>query len=126
MWRYWISSSTGVGRTRSRARLMLLAILPTLLFLGHAIVPGEANHVADSMTTHRSRQDSEEHTRHCHEQIGSCADQPLTSGPGQLLQGQQIQPSALLGQLRMTPVPFHIPAGYIAIPLDPPPQSIVA
>lgn len=126
MRRYWISSSTGIRRTRFRARLMLFAILPTLLFLGHAIVPGEANQATDRVAAHQSEQDGAEHARHCHEQIGSCADQPLTSGPGQLLQGQQIQPSASLGQLRITPASFHIPAGYIAIPLDPPPQSTVA
>ena len=69
-------------RARTRRRLLmlagstltLLAVLPSVIAYDHLLPRG--THADDSAAVHVS---------HCHDGPGSCADSPVTSGPGQML-----------------------------------------
>lgn len=70
--------------------ILLIALLPTLTFLGHwslqidvpgtnlyvVLIPGEPehSHAADS----QEPEDEASHSQHCHTNAGSCSDVPFT------------------------------------------------
>ena len=72
-----------------RAWALLLAFLPTVMFLGHwtfhvdipgtnlyiLIVPGEPTQADSHADAHSA---GENHDRHCHAGVASCSDVPLT------------------------------------------------
>lgn len=80
------------GIARSMAMLMLLlAVLPLVVpvdhIFGHVDVTGP--------------NESAIHAAHCHGSPGSCADAPLTSGPGQLLMSDPLLMSPAMLTVRM-------------------------
>src|SRR5947209_3265125 len=78
--------------SRALALVLLLACTPTLGFLGHwhEILGGETvstgpSQFATLSDTAAAAEERAEHARHCHEDVASCAAQPLPSGLGLLI-----------------------------------------
>lgn len=63
--------------------LALMAIAPSVLPYDHLFATAEDEHTAF-------------HASHCHDTPGSCADAPVTAGPGQILSTEPLLPIAPL------------------------------
>ena len=112
-------------RLRWQSKLLLLAILPTLTFLGHwpvltLSVPGLAlsltiPFVSEETLDHAaaingpvvsSGTDAQEHTQHCHANVATCTDIPFTGGSAFALLGEAVAflgAAAILVALSMRP-----------------------
>ncbi len=81
--------------------LAFLAVLPAVLPYDHLFVQHLA-HDGD-----HAEAASEVHASHCHDTPGSCADAPVTAGPGQMLASGSLVPSpALLSVLLLLALPI--------------------
>ncbi len=112
------------GRTLC-ALALLLALLPTLLFMGHSLRPGtmpidSAAGVIDASATGPAHH---EHEQHCHEGLASCSDQPLTSGPGHFLLTDQPGAAAPLALATAARADALAPATSAPPPPEPPPRA---
>lgn len=106
------------------ALLLLFAILPSLLFVGHSPSPDSTRPDARADVSHSSK-DHREHARHCHENLTTCSDQPVSSGPGQFLLSGDILPVPQLPALRVSAPQDRFPASFIAEILVPPPRAVI-
>ena len=79
----------GLARTAAMT-LLLLAVLPSVVpydhFFGHVDMGPDESAV---------------HAAHCHGSPGSCADAPVTSGPGQLLMSEPLLASPAMLTVRI-------------------------
>lgn len=74
--------------------LALMAIVPSILPYDHLFVAAEDEHTAF-------------HASHCHDTPGSCADAPVTAGPGQMLSAEPLLPAMpLVATLLILAVPL--------------------
>ncbi len=113
---------------RSRALFalaLLVALLPTLLFMGHSLRPGtmpidSARAAAGSAATGPAHHD---HEQHCHEGLASCSDQPVTSGPGQFLLADQPEAAAPLALATAARADALVPDTLAPPPPEPPPRA---
>lgn len=103
--------------------LLLVAFLPTLLFLGHH--PGQADDAGASTQHAASSHEHDEHARHCHADLGSCADQPLTSGLGQLSMVEELAFVLHLYAAPIAPDAERTPSAS-AVDVPAPPPRLVA
>ena len=96
-----------VSRMRRRAQrrlamaaisaLAVLAVLPSVLPYDHLLAAG---HEDDGAAVHAS---------HCHDTPASCADAPVTSGPGQILDSAPLLVApAMLSVLLLATVPMLV------------------
>jgi hypothetical protein len=119
------SRDAAAERLRWKSKLLLLAILPTLTFLGHwpaltLNVPGLAlsltiPFVSEETLDHAaaisgpvvsSGTDAQEHTQHCHANVATCTDIPFTGGSAFALIGEAVAflgAAAILVALSMRP-----------------------
>ena len=104
----WITRLLPLPRLRARARrrlvifagsaLTMLAVLPSVIAYDH-LLPRDA-HAGQSAAVHAA---------HCHDAPGSCADAPVTSGPGQMLNAAPlVVPPAMLSILLLAITPILI------------------
>ncbi len=80
-----MSSPTGRRRwlTRCAPVLLLAAVLPQLLYVGHWSWPlSEASHPEPAQQA--------EHRDHCHVDVSGCGDQPIPAGPGMFLLSEEL------------------------------------
>jgi hypothetical protein len=98
------AAANAITRMRRRARrrlggiavaaLVLLAVLPSVAPYDHLFA---AAHEDDATAVHAA---------HCHEGPSSCADAPVTSGPGQILDAAPLLIApAMIGVLLLASVP---------------------
>jgi hypothetical protein len=113
--------------------VLLAALLPMLTFFGHwdelGITPhSHAAHEHDERTTHASpgqpHHHHAEHASHCHVDLASCADVPLTALTGFALLNDSL---AVLGEAGvLIPVnsrPEQRPRANVVRPAVPPPRA---
>lgn len=80
--------------------LVALAIMPSVLPYDHLFAHVDAHHGSEAAEVHAS---------HCHDTPGTCADAPLTAGPGQLLLGGPLMPApALISVLLVLATPLLV------------------
>ena len=94
------------GERRPTTAVLLLALLPSLLFLGHwqleLAVPSFASHVllvpgegAAHQSAHEDDHESGKgaaHARHCHGGAATCSDVPYAGGSGFALLSEAVAP----------------------------------
>ena len=102
----WTTRRRALPRLRARTRrrllmlagssLTMLAVLPSVFAYDHLLPRG--THADERAAVHAS---------HCHDGPGSCADAPVTSGPGQMLDAAPLvgaPPMLSILLLAITPV----------------------
>lgn len=79
-----VRSNSRAAQQRN-ARLLLLALAPMLLFVGHwpsrLDIPGTDYYVSMPFATPGTGEEHD-HGRHCHADAGSCSDVPAATGAG--------------------------------------------
>jgi hypothetical protein len=108
------------GRRRAlhgaAAAVAALALLPSLFPYDHVIAVSADHGHGDAAMVHAS---------HCHGSPESCADAPVTAGPGQLLgSGELLVPVALVAMVLLLPV--AVMRGVTRRPPTPPPLGLSA
>ncbi len=120
----WATRRPTVPRIRARTRrrllmlagssLTILAVLPSVFAYDH-LLPRDA-HTDEGAAVHAS---------HCHDAPGACADAPVTSGPGQMLDAAPlVVPPPMLSILLLATTPILI--GVALLPYLRPPLALVA
>ena len=126
-------------RRRWWSALLLVALLPSALFLGHwglvatvpildaqiVLVPAEAGH-HDHPSGDHGQEDSAAHSRHCHGGVATCSDVPYAGASGFALLSKSV---ALLGSAPTVSAcsEFVCPAALFTPGPDPyPPQFSLA
>jgi hypothetical protein len=120
----WATRRRALPRLRTRARrrwlmlagslLTMLAVLPSVFAYDH-VLPHDT-HADERAAVHAS---------HCHDGPGSCADAPVTSGPGQMLDAAPLVVApAMLSILLLAITPILI--GVTRRPYLRPPLPLVA
>lgn len=104
----WLALQLRPWRASRRARRRTAAIaVSTLVAL--AIIPSilPYDHLFTNVDAHHGSQAAEVHASHCHDTPGSCADAPVTAGPGQMLASGPLMPlPALLSVLLVLATPL--------------------
>ena len=123
---------------RSRSWLLLVALLPTLTFLGHwpaltLAVPGTESvlaiplfgHDGNSFAPASGEDDEHEHEQHCHANAASCTDVPYTGASAFALMALAVATLALAAShIRMYAALRQIPAGLALPPELQPPRAV--
>ena len=110
---------------RARSLVLFVAFLPTLLFLGHPLSTEPPMAGAPTAPLSRASGDGEEHARHCHTDLGGCADQPVTTlGAGELLVASLSKPADLLTTVALDGADSLMLVNDFTALVDPPPKSI--
>ena len=105
-----------------RALVLLVAFLPTLLFIGHGTgLPGDAGAEDSHQTAGR---DTGEHDSHCHTDLSGCANQPVTSGFAQLSLVEALAFAPTLHASALTAGTRHSPPAFVSDVPSPPPRPI--
>lgn len=110
------------GRTLC-ALALLVALLPTLLFMGHSLRPGTMPIDSARGAAAAAGPAHHDHEQHCHEGLASCSDQPVTSGPGQFLLADQPEAAAPLALAMAARAEALAPATSSPPPPEPPPRA---
>ena len=101
--------------------LLAIAVLPSVLPYDHLLLPTVSHDDG-----HEHAHEGPAHAEHCHSTPASCADAPLTSGPGQFLQADALLSApALTAVLLLLAVPM-LAGRTIAPELRPPLQRLAA
>ncbi|HWO93939.1 MAG TPA: hypothetical protein VNL92_04175 [Dehalococcoidia bacterium] len=119
-------------RTDLLALALLAALLPNLFFLGHPLT-AESHAESTTGTTHHhaprgvpGTTEHEEHARHCHAGLATCGDQPVTSGPGQMLLTESLMPQPPARASLALPAAERSPASFVSRVVTPPPRPSAA
>jgi hypothetical protein len=80
---------------RIGARALLIAFLPSLLFLGHWTIrfdiPGTDLYVGMPESAHvHTEGDGHDHAQHCHANVASCSDVPFTGASAFALMSESV------------------------------------
>jgi len=123
-------------RVQAPAWLLLLAILPTLTFLGHwpglsvgipgtdlfLGVPGQAQ-AHDEGTSESPGHDADGHAQHCHSGVATCSDVPFTGASAFALLQEAVAAIGAAGLLTLLVVAVWAPDRLrLPLPETPPPR----
>jgi hypothetical protein len=102
--------------------LLALAIFPQITFLDYFVAEAIGKSVAPSESPADHAGHLQHEQLHCHGDLGSCSEVPLTAGPGQLLAMSQFEPgSGIVIATQVAAVDEKLP-GLSVPPLRRPPQ----
>lgn len=113
-----------VGRNRARvsALMLLVALLPTLTYVGHWGTLASAGATASAAQHAHEHEADQTHEQHCHGAVAGCAGGELSTGTGSL-PGALLVLEATLAEVASFESVERLPNGLSIAPVPPPPQT---